>query len=58
MAEQGMGAGPEAEREAARVMRKDAFTLTVHLNDGTASAEVQTCDFSKEYITINADYRS
>ncbi len=58
MAEQGMGAGPEAEREAARVMRKDAFTLTVHLNDGTESAEVQTCDFSKEYITINADYRS
>ena len=58
MAEQGMGAGPEAEQEAARVMRKDTFTLTVHLNDGMESAEVQTCDFSKEYITINADYRS
>ena len=58
MAEQGMGAGPEAERKAARVMRKDTFTLTVHLNDGTESAEIQTCDFSKEYVAINADYRS
>ncbi len=58
VAEQGMGTGAEAEREAARVMRRDAFTLTVHLHDGTESAEVQTCDFSKEYIAINADYRS
>ncbi|HEB70144.1 MAG TPA: bifunctional glutamate N-acetyltransferase/amino-acid acetyltransferase ArgJ [Desulfobulbus sp.] len=58
MAEQGMGAGAEAEREAARVMRRDAFTLTIDLNEGAESAEVLTCDFSKEYITINADYRS
>lgn len=58
MAEQGMGTGPEAERKAALVMQQDAFTLTVHLHEGTESAEIQTCDFSTEYVTINADYRS
>jgi len=58
MAEHGMGAGLEAEKKAAQVMQKKAFTLTVHLHDGAESAEIQTCDFSKEYISINADYRS
>ncbi len=58
MAENGMGAGPTAEQRCAQVMQKDAFTLTVHLNDGAESAEIMTCDFSKEYIQINADYRS
>ncbi len=58
MAEQGMGTSAEAEEKAARVMQKDAFTLTVHLHEGKESAEIHTCDFSKEYITINADYRS
>jgi len=58
MAENGMAAGPEVEKKAALVMQKDSFTLTVNLHDGAESAEIQTCDFSKEYISINADYRS
>lgn len=58
MAEHGMGAGMEAEKKSALVMQKDAFTLTVHLHDGAESAEIQTCDFSREYVSINADYRS
>lgn len=58
MAEHGKGTGKEAERKCALVMKKDAFTVTVHLHDGTESAQVLTCDFSKEYIHINADYRS
>ncbi|NBX06219.1 MAG: hypothetical protein EBR18_09105, partial [Betaproteobacteria bacterium] len=28
------------------------------LGRGTASDTVWTCDFSHEYVTINADYRS
>jgi len=58
MAEQGLGTGEGAERKAALVMQKEAFTVTVDLHDGKESAQVQTCDFSKEYVAINADYRS
>jgi len=28
------------------------------LNGGTGAASVLTCDFSLEYVRINADYRS
>lgn len=58
MAAKGMGTGIKAEKKAALVMHKDSFTLTVDLHDGSESAEIQTCDFSKEYVSINADYRS
>jgi glutamate N-acetyltransferase/amino-acid N-acetyltransferase len=58
MVENGCGLGGEAEKRAARVMRRENFTVAVHLNDGTESGEILTCDFSNEYIAINADYRS
>ena len=58
MVDKGMGLGIEAEKMAAKVMKKDKFMLKIHLNDGAESAEIMTCDFSKEYISINADYRS
>jgi glutamate N-acetyltransferase/amino-acid N-acetyltransferase len=58
MVENGCGLGDEAEKRAARVMRRNSFTVAVHLNDGAESGEILTCDFSNEYIAINADYRS
>lgn len=58
MVEQGTGKGKKAEQMAARVMQKDAFVLTVDIQDGTESAAILTCDLSEEYIAINADYRS
>jgi len=58
MVENGCGLGGEAEKQAAMVMRQKSFTVAVHLNDGTESGEILTCDFSNEYIAINADYRS
>ncbi len=50
----------DAEREAAatRVLKQKQFTVTVHLNEGSAETEVYTCDFSYDYVKINADYRS
>ena len=46
------------EAEAAEVMRKDEFSLKINLGAGNGRAEVLTCDFSDDYVAINADYRS
>jgi glutamate N-acetyltransferase/amino-acid N-acetyltransferase len=46
------------EAEAAEVMRKDEFSLKINLGAGNGRAEVLTCDFSHDYVAINADYRS
>lgn len=54
----GEGQGQAAEVEATRILKKDAFGITLDLNRGTASASVLTCDFSVDYVKINADYRS
>lgn len=39
-------------------MKQSEITVRVHLNRGPAETTVWTCDFSHEYVTINADYRS
>jgi len=46
------------EEDGQRVMRQAEITVRVDLGRGTASDTVWTCDFSHEYVTINADYRS
>jgi glutamate N-acetyltransferase/amino-acid N-acetyltransferase len=46
------------EEDGQRVMRQSEITVRVELGRGTASETVWTCDFSHEYVTINADYRS
>jgi glutamate N-acetyltransferase/amino-acid N-acetyltransferase len=46
------------EEDGARVMKQAEITVRIHLNRGPATATVWTCDFSYEYVKINADYRS
>jgi len=48
------------EEVASTIFRGDDITVEVNLNaDGSgAEATMWTCDFSKEYVAINADYRS
>ncbi|NBX53689.1 MAG: bifunctional glutamate N-acetyltransferase/amino-acid acetyltransferase ArgJ [Betaproteobacteria bacterium] len=46
------------ESDGQRVMKHSEITVRVVLGRGTASDTVWTCDFSHEYVTINADYRS
>jgi glutamate N-acetyltransferase/amino-acid N-acetyltransferase len=46
------------EADGQRVMRGDEITVRVALGRGAATATVWTCDFSHEYVRINADYRS
>ncbi len=46
------------DAEAARVLRSDEIVITVDLHSGDASAKILTCDFSEEYVRINAEYRT
>ncbi len=46
------------EEDGQRVMKQSEITVRVGLGRGTASDTVWTCDFSHDYVTINADYRS
>ena len=40
----------------AKVMEKDEFTVTVDLHLGKYESSIYTCDFSLDYVHINADY--
>ncbi len=46
------------EADGQRVMQQSEITVRVDLGRGAAADTVWTCDFSHEYVTINADYRS
>ncbi|MBV7428457.1 bifunctional glutamate N-acetyltransferase/amino-acid acetyltransferase ArgJ [Acidovorax sp. sif1233] len=46
------------EEDGQRVMKQSEITVRVLLGRGSVSDTVWTCDFSHEYVTINADYRS
>ncbi len=46
------------EEDGQRVMKQAEITVRVMLGRGNAEETVWTCDFSHEYVTINADYRS
>jgi glutamate N-acetyltransferase/amino-acid N-acetyltransferase len=39
-------------------MAQAEITVRVDLGRGAAKATVYTCDFSYDYVKINADYRS
>ncbi|MCW5666012.1 MAG: bifunctional glutamate N-acetyltransferase/amino-acid acetyltransferase ArgJ [Piscinibacter sp.] len=53
------GRRPEyREEDGARVMKRSEMTVRIVLNRGPAHATVWTCDFSYDYVKINADYRS
>ncbi len=54
----GLGLGKDVEAAATRVLKEKEITVTIDLYDGKACAEVLTCDFSLDYVKINADYRS
>lgn len=46
------------EEKGADVMKRPEITIHIELGQGQASDTVYTCDFSYEYVKINADYRS
>lgn len=52
------GSVPDAAtlRQLKRVMQERAFAVTVNLNLGAGEDTIYTCDFSLDYVKINADY--
>ncbi len=46
------------EEDGQRVMKQEEIAVRVTLGRGKAAATVWTCDFSHDYVSINADYRS
>lgn len=58
VAESGGRAAAYREEDGARVMKRAEITVRVNLGRGNAAAKVYTCDFSYDYVRINADYRS
>lgn len=53
------GRAPDYREDAAAArMAQEETTVTVRLGRGQAAATVWTCDFSYEYVRINAEYRT
>ena len=53
------GRVPSYKEEAGqRIMKQPEITMRISLGRGHAGETVYTCDFSHEYVSINADYRS
>jgi glutamate N-acetyltransferase/amino-acid N-acetyltransferase len=55
------GGKPHPENEPAahlHLLQNHEVILGIDLAAGSASAEAWTCDFSADYVRINADYRS
>ena len=46
------------ENDLKEYMKWDSIVVEVNLNLGKASHTVYTCDFTHQYIDINADYRN
>ncbi len=56
--ERGGRAAGYREEDGARVMRPAEIDVRVALGRGNAEATVWTCDFSYDYVKINAEYRT
>ena len=58
VAEHGGRAVSYLEDAGARIMKHAELSVRIDLARGQAAATVWTCDFSYDYVKINADYRS
>ena len=58
VAEKGGRATSYTEHQGQEVMKHSEISMRILLNRGHAKATIWTCDFSYDYVKINADYRS
>jgi glutamate N-acetyltransferase / amino-acid N-acetyltransferase len=58
VAEHGGRAASYTEADGQRIMKNAEILVHVELSRGIETATVWTCDFSYDYVKINADYRS
>ncbi len=58
VAEKGGRASSYKEEQGAAIMKESDILVRVVLNRGKQNVTIWTCDFSYDYVKINADYRS
>ena len=58
VAEKGGRAASYKEEQGSAIMKESDILVRVVLNRGGANTTIWTCDFSYDYVKINADYRS
>ena len=58
VAEKGGRAASYREEQGAAIMKESDILVRVVLNRGSENITIWTCDFSYDYVKINADYRS
>jgi glutamate N-acetyltransferase/amino-acid N-acetyltransferase len=58
VSENGGRAASYKEEDGSRIMKPAEILVRVDLGRGGAQGKVWTCDFSYDYVKINADYRS
>ena len=58
VAEKGGRATSYREEDGARTMKNEDITVAINLGRGAAAQTIYTCDFSYDYVKINAEYRS
>jgi glutamate N-acetyltransferase/amino-acid N-acetyltransferase len=46
------------EEQGKGVLQQQEFAITVRLGRGNCAETLWTCDFSHDYVTINAEYRT
>ncbi len=54
----GLAVGGDTEKNATKLLKEKKIAVCIDLKDGVGCEEVYTCDFSLDYVKINADYRS
>ncbi len=52
------GLSNNKDKEASEALKSQEIKITIDLNSGSSSAKVLTCDFTEEYVRINAEYRT
>jgi glutamate N-acetyltransferase/amino-acid N-acetyltransferase len=52
------GLANNRDAEATAFLKEKEITITVDLHAGKSTAKVLTCDFTEEYVRINAEYRT
>ena len=58
VAEKGRAAENIDEKKIKEYMEWESVVVEINLKIGQANYECYTCDFTKDYVSINADYRS
>ncbi len=58
VAEKGGRAASYNEEQGSAIMKESDILVRVVLNRGKSNVTIWTCDFSYDYVKINADYRS